>query len=181
MPFQTCFFIPSWQYCHVTAHRAGSVGSRSGAGSGAERALWAPGAEQALELTLWSTGAGQALEQTLWAPGLERTLWAPGLERALERTLWARVLKRSLRAASLYPKPSAAPLNLRANFLTSVLTEETQGLKLEYALVEEAADVRGWWTVWAHSPLSPHLAVWFRHVAWREMRRGLKCRRMCVF
>ncbi len=37
-------------------------------------------------------------------------------------------------------------------------------------------DWSGLWTT-----LSSHLAVWFCHVAWREMRWGLKCRRICFF
>ncbi len=136
-----------------------------------ERILRAPGLERALEWTLWASGLGRAVEGTLWAPGLERaleqTLWAPRLERALEQppgtpqisqtsgipapsfsTSWGLLkgtIEEDLEGRIVVPQALNCPTEPQGKlpYVSALLTEGAQGLKLEDALVEGAADISG--------------------------------------
>ncbi len=85
---------------------ADSVGSRIGEGSGGDSVGSRTGA-----------GSGTASRNSTNSPYVRCS--SPVILHQLRGSSRA-LLKRSLRAASLYPKHSAALLNLRANFLTSV-------------------------------------------------------------
>ncbi len=93
-------------------------------------------------------------------------------------------IKKVLECCMVEPQPLCRVIELlgKLPYVSALLTEGAQGLKLEDALVEGAGQCGGWWrTVQTLPPLSPHDGGFVLSGTGEGRGRGPKCRRLKGF
>ncbi len=126
--------------------RADSVGFRGGVGSRADSVGSRSGLSSGLcGLPDWS-GLWNSLQELHKFP--RRQVFQPPHSSPVEGLLKV-TIEEVLEGCIVVPQALGCPTEPQGKLphISALLTEGAQGLKLKDALVEGAADVRGWWTV----------------------------------
>ncbi len=141
----------SWGRADSVGSRGGadSVGFRGGAGSGADSLV----SRSRVGSRADSVGSRSGLSSGLcglpdWSGLCHHSPPVKGLLKV--------TIEEVLEGCIVVPQALGCPTEPQGKLphIIALLTEGAQGLKLKDALVEGAADVRGWWTVDGVSPFS---------------------------